>query len=351
MRHALLGHDVPAAVTLMAAHRHALMDAEEWQLHERTFRMFPAETVAEWPDLLLMAAWRARLGGFDATRVLGLVDRAEGLAAQLQDQSDHALHLQGEIDTFRAIVAYEAAGDPEDVIALARRALATTPRAWYYVRSSAWLYMAVAYQMSRRLDKADADGIRGPARRRGTARGCPGTCGGLTLLHSVDGGRLVAMAGAATHVLAVGEKHHRQESLSWGHYLLGSIAYQQNDLVAAEAHVRVAEEMRYLGRPMAYLQSAFIYASIYQARGLPDLAQQKLDFAFDFLNETGSDGLVPLAEAFRAELAVLRSDPAAASEWATTERTLCAVTALLVLLRAATDAAEVPPGTGYAREP
>ena len=47
LQHALLGHDTPAAVRLLAEQRHALMDSEQWQLHERTLRMFPAETVAE----------------------------------------------------------------------------------------------------------------------------------------------------------------------------------------------------------------------------------------------------------------------------------------------------------------
>ena len=94
LQHALLGHDTPAAVRLMAEHRHALMDTEQWQLHERTFRMFPAETVAAHPDLMLMAAWMARLGGFDAAHVLDLVDRAESLVAQMADQPEHAVHLQ-----------------------------------------------------------------------------------------------------------------------------------------------------------------------------------------------------------------------------------------------------------------
>ena len=85
-----------------------------------------------------------------------LVDRAESLVAQMPDQPEHAVHLRGEIDTLRAVVACEAASDPENVIALARRALATMPRAWYYVRSTAWLYLAVAYQMAGRLDQAYA---------------------------------------------------------------------------------------------------------------------------------------------------------------------------------------------------
>jgi len=69
---------------------------------------------------------------------------------------------------------------------------------------------------------------------------------------------------------------------------------------------------------MAYIQSAFIYASIYQARSLPEQARQKLDLAFDFLRETRSEGLVPLAQAFQAELAARQGDLSTAGHWATT---------------------------------
>ena len=41
LHHALLGHDVETAVPLIAEHRHALMDAERWQMHERLLHMFP----------------------------------------------------------------------------------------------------------------------------------------------------------------------------------------------------------------------------------------------------------------------------------------------------------------------
>ena len=78
LQHALLGNDTPAAVRLVAEHRHALMDAEEWQFHERLLRMFPAETVAVHADLTLMAAWVARYGRFfDLAHVSELLDRAE----------------------------------------------------------------------------------------------------------------------------------------------------------------------------------------------------------------------------------------------------------------------------------
>ena len=70
-------------------------------------------------------------------------------------------------------------------------------------------------------------------------------------------------------MLAVAETHQRRESQGWAHYLLCSVAYERNDLTTAEAHASALEDLRYVGRPMAYLQSAFIYASICQARGQP----------------------------------------------------------------------------------
>ena len=69
---------------------------------------------------------------------------------------------------------------------------------------------------------------------------------------------------------------------------------------------------------MAYLQSAFVYASICQARGLPDEARAKLNLAVDFLRETRSEGLLLLAQAFQAELAARQGDLDAAGHWATT---------------------------------
>ncbi len=318
LQHALLGHDIAAAVRLIAKRRHALMDSEQWQLHERTFRMFPAETVAAYPDLTLMAAWIARLGGFTAAHVLDLLARAESLIAQMADQPEHAMHLQGEIAALRALLAYEAAADPETVIALARQAIATMPRTWYYVRSSAWLYMAAAYQMAGRLEQAYATVSEGQPEDVAEDGAVRARVAATRCFIEWMAGDLQAMPQAAAHILAVGEAHDRRESLGWAHYLFSSVAYQRNDLAAAEAHAQAVEEVRYLGRPMAYLQSAFILALVYQARGLPDQARQKLDQAVTFLSETHSEGLLPLVQAFEAELAVMRGDLGAAGHWATT---------------------------------
>ena len=318
LHHALLGHDVETAVSLIAEHRHALMDAERWQMHERLLHMFPNDAIEKHPDLILMAAWMARLGRFDLARSLELVDEAESILDKQSDPPNHTIHLKGEIDALRSAVACDTANDYQNAIGLSHRALENTPRAWYYVRSTAWLYQAAAYQMIGKLDQAYATLAKGEPEDLAANGSVGARIAGSRCFIEYMAGDLSAMPQGAAHLLTVSETHHRRESLGWSYYLLSSVAYECNDLKTAKVHAQAIEKLRFVSRPMAYLQSAFIYASIYQALGQPDHARQKLDFAFAFLKETGNEGLVPLAQAFQADLAVMQGNLHEARHWATT---------------------------------
>ena len=305
------------------------MDSEQWLLLERCFRLFPAAAVAAYPDLLLTDAWLANLSMADAQRVLEDVDRVEELVSRMTDQPEHAAHLSGEIDSLRAIAAHTAAGEPERVIALARRALATTPRPWYFVRAAAWLRLALAHQMIGNLDRAYAtlaEGQLEDVAPDGAARIRVAAARGLI---EWTAGDLQAVTLTAPHLVSVGQAHHYGDTQAWAHYFHSSAAYQRDELLVAAAHAGAAEQLRYAARPMCYLQSTFVAALIQQARGLPDQAQQPLDLGCDFLRETRCEGLLPLAQAFRAELALLQGDRAAASHWAATIGPLLPLTAMM----------------------
>ncbi len=317
LQHALLGDDTPSAVRLLAEQRHALMNSEQWQLLEHIFDLFPAESVTHYPELILMSAQVAGLKQFDWASIMEALDRAESLLAQTPDQPERAVYLRGEIDALRGIYACETASDPAHVIALTQRALAAMPRAWYYMRATSWLYLAVAYQMSGRLDLAYSTLAEGQPEDVANGVVHARVAGSRGFIEWIAGD-LPAIPQAALEMLAVGRIHQRHESRGWAHYLLSSVAYERNDLATAEAHARDLENLRYLGRPMAYVQSAFIDASICQARGQPDQAQQKLELASDFLRETRSEALGLLVQGFQAELAVRRGDLGAARHWATT---------------------------------
>ncbi len=234
---------------------------------------------------------------------------------------------------------------------LARRALATTPRSWYYVRSVAWIYLAVAYQMTGRLDLAYAALAEGQPEDVAANGDVHARVAGSRCFIEWMAGDLQAMKQGAAYLLTVGETHQRRESLAWAHYLLSCVSYHRNDLATAEAHIRALEAMRYVARPMSYVHSAFMQVLIYQARGQSDQARQKLDQIFDFLRETRNEGLVPLAQAYQAELAVMQGDLESSQALGNDDCTFYAFHLNGVFLCTTNDAAKDPAGAKYAHQP
>ena len=293
------------------------MDTEQWQLHNRVLRLFPHGGCCSLAGPDDHDGLAVAFGRSDLAHMGNLLDRAERLVALMVDQPEQAAQLRGEIDTLRITVAIEMAADPESVIELGHQVLSTVPHGRYYVRAVAWLWLAVAYQMVGKLEQAYAalaEGQIEDVAPDGTVRG---RVAGSRAFISWMAADLQAIPPQADHLRVVGETFQQPESLAWAHLLLCSVAYQHNNLPTAEAHAKALEEMRYVGTPMAYLQSAFVYASIHQVRGQSTEAQRKVDLALTFLRETRSEGLMPLAQAFQIELATRQGDLDAASQWAT----------------------------------
>jgi LuxR family transcriptional regulator, maltose regulon positive regulatory protein len=318
LRHALAGQDTLGAMQLVAEHRHHLLNTEQRPRLERWLRLFSGTDGLQHPDLVLARAWLALPGRANSRTVLELVEQAQALVYQMTGQAEHASQLQGEIDTLRSIEKGFAASDPQGVITLATRALETMPRQWYTVRSSAWLHLAAAYQMSGQLDRSytvlaegqqeDTAQIDSPRMR---------IEGSSAFIHWIAAD-LPGLLQTAQRMVAFSQAANLHESLSWGHYFLAAATYQLDDLAAAEVHARVVQAQRYASDPIAVAQSAFVLAAIHQARGLPEKARLVLDRVNDFLVETRSEALLPLVRAFGAELAARQGDIDTAGRWAAT---------------------------------
>ncbi len=319
LRHALAGHDTPGAVSLLAQERHHLLNTEQRPRLERWLNMFSAADVAEHADLLLSRAWLAELGRADPRTVLELLDEAQALVDGMAGEAQRAGQLQGEIDTLRSTEKIFAANDPAGVIALATRALETMPKAWYLARVEAWLYLALAHQMSGQLERAYA--VLAAARREGAAEPSALRVRHMGLVCFVDwvAADLPGMLQSARQLVKAGQANDQQlESLGWGHYFLASCYYQRNDLAAAELHASVVQAQRYACHRITVVQSAIVLASIQQARGFPEQARLTLDRVNDFLVEIRSHALLPLVHAFEAELVARQGNIDAASVWAAT---------------------------------
>lgn len=319
LRHALAGNDTPSAVQLVAARRHQLLNREERPLLERWLRVFPTATLAQYPDLLLSAAWIAELDRSDSQTVLNTLARAQALVSALESEEERARQLQGEINAILSIEKGFAADDPAGTIVLATQALEAMPQAWYMARVEAYLQLASAYQMFGQLARAYAtlaaaqrEEIADMAAPR--ARLSAANC----FIHLIAGD-LPRMLQSARHAVMFGQAtDHQRESLGWGHYFLALGFYLRNDLAAAEFHANAVQAERIACHRITVVQSAIVLAAIYQARGQPAEARLALDRVNSFLAEIRSEALLPLVGAFAAELAALQGDFDTAAGWAAT---------------------------------
>jgi LuxR family maltose regulon positive regulatory protein len=319
LRHALAGNDTPGAVELVAQHRHELLNTEQRPRLERWLRRFSAAMLAQQPELLLAKAWIAELDRTSLRIVLDAVDRAQALVDQIVGQPARARQLQGEIDALRSIDLNFTATDPQGVIALATRALATMPPEWFMARAVAWLHLACAYQMSGQLDRAHALFATAEQEERANSlKPRVRLFGSRSFIYWIAAD-LPGVLQIAQQAVSMSQAAAQQpESLGWSHALLAAGYYHQNDLAAAELHANMVQTLRHACQRNAVAQSAIILAAIQQARGRPDAAHRTLDQGSSNLVELQGEALLPLLQAFRAELAAQQGDLAAAERWAAT---------------------------------
>lgn len=318
VQHALAGHDLLGAVQLVAQHRHRLLDTEQRPRLHRLLRVFPERAITQYPDLLLAKAWCTPPGRADYREVMAQVDQAQALIDQVTGEPERTRHLQGEIDALRSVAMGFAANNPQGVIAHATRALEAMPLAWYWARSSAWLQLAIAYQLAGQLERAYTILAAGQQEEMAvidSPRVRITGAGGLIYWMAGDLYRLMQTGQTVVRVSRAANLH---ETLGWGHCFLATAYYQYNDLAAAEQQANIVQEQRYTCDPIAVAQSAFILAAIHQAHSRPAEARLILERANNYLVETHSETLLSSVQAFGAELAAVQGDSEKAGRWAAT---------------------------------
>jgi LuxR family maltose regulon positive regulatory protein len=127
---------------------------------------------------------------------------------------------------------------------------------------------------------------------------------------------LSGMAQAANQCITLCQQSVSPEILNYGHYHLGRVRYQQNDLTAAEQHFATAVQQPYLNYGDSFAHSACGLALIHQVQGRPDEARTVIEAASTFMLETGNTTLMPVIQAFQAEIALRQGQVAKAGQWA-----------------------------------
>lgn len=309
IKHALAADDVTAAVGWVARYRHEALNREQWPRLRRWLRHFAPEVIDNNPDLLLAQAWTVQ-NEFRLAATMQLVERVESLLP-----SGAADTLLAEISALRSEQGYWD-GDADRALQWAQRALALAPATHLQIRGFALLYLGGGYQMrgdatkSRHLFGDALEANRGQVNTL-TTRLLIGTAFVASFC-----GDLERMAQAARQLLAVGQQERLIPSIGWANYFLGAVAYQNNDLAAAQKHFAAIYDYRYTMHLLASAQNSFGLARVLQAQGEPEAAEEVVAAMLRQAIETNNVPLITQTQAFSARLALLQGRLDDAEAWA-----------------------------------
>jgi LuxR family maltose regulon positive regulatory protein len=314
LQHLLAANNIAAAADLVARHRYALMNGTQWQRVDRYLRQFSPDMLDRYPDLLMLKMWLLYHRGRWAELPAAL-ERLEAAMRRVSLPPEQVNHLQGEISAVRSVLYYHA-GDPESALTCAQKALEKTPRELWIVRILARLYLAGVLHM-----RGDSGGAYAAIYRGFEEEETQSSAFKATLVMTVCNLRwldadLLGMARAAKQCITLSRQSGVPHILNYGHYHLGRVCYQQNDLTSAEGHFATVVQQPYLSYGECFVYSAYGLALVHQVRGRPGEARAVLESASTFMLETGNTTLMPVIQAFQAEIALKQGQIAVARQWA-----------------------------------
>ena len=171
--------------------------------------------------------------------------------------------LQGWIDALWSLV-YLLQWNFEAALARSEDALAKLPAAYGYGRGVTIVYYVVTQQCLGRRDEALAYCAHALANEREDSAQRVAIAPGLLAIYCAD---LASLAAAGEHCLRSAPQSSVAKLQNWGHLCLGIVAYEQNNLSAAQQHFAAVYEDRFGSATMLVLDALYGLALTRQALG------------------------------------------------------------------------------------
>lgn len=300
LRHYLAAGDYESAKQLLVVSRHALMARGYWSGIHRYLGMLPDGAVAQEPELLIQQVWIDRIQWRSAS-VRADLEHVERLLADSNVRHSPMYAIQGEVDALKATLALQE-GAAQEAVGLLEGAIKSIDPEHSYVRGYSTMLLANAYQISGGAEASIAllsEALRDAADDNQLQMRLWSALGLIRYLEAdLDGAWL-----AGTRYNQVSKGRAEADGMKWGEYRLGSVAYLRNDLTSAAQSFAACSDRPRAVHTMTTTNTAIGLALTYQAQGRTDQAREIAERNVAVLEALGHIALLPLAEAFRAELA------------------------------------------------
>jgi LuxR family maltose regulon positive regulatory protein len=312
--HSLKAGDPVGAAGLVEAQVHPALDRENWHQFEHWIRQLPAE-VGKRPRILTARAWLHILR-YQFTAAAALLDDAESIivAEPAIIQGSESIVL-GEMNVLRAMIAqYE--GDFKRAMRLTAAALELLGPETQYATGQASLYHIWSLQASGEIERASEF-----AHRQLEAYSLqPNTLTLRVLLALVniyyESADLSRMQETAVVYRELARKSGLGASLAWAHFMHGWLAYQRNDLAAAETSFRLLADMSAIAHAKALFDGYAGLVRIALAQGCPGEALTAVADLRQRLIERDMLAFTSVADSLKQSV-TLAVEPAVSLDWHT----------------------------------
>jgi len=306
IQHLVVLGDIPAAAALIEERATGAFDREDWTAVEAWLSQIPREAVVQNLELILAAAWAAYLGG-RATRV-----------GEIQQVLRTPHMWDGATPGQRAeisLLTHDPDFDPLAMIGIAEDALQVIAPSRRYRTGYAHLSLSIALTSAGRVEEAlrrTADFIERESSQIDAASSRGYFARTLVSWHM---GWLARCEQAAADQLQLAALNGLPVVAAWGAVFLAACAFERGDLAGAARHTGEVIAKGERAHFMAVREAYFVQVLVYEAQGLRDEADRTLARIRELALGVESDYQVGMVDSFRARIALLRGDLAAASRW------------------------------------
>jgi LuxR family maltose regulon positive regulatory protein len=310
--HSIAAGEADLAADLVEQHVERALATEEWPALEAWLRMLPSELIQARPALLFARARIARLRSGVSEGLRPLLRDIEGLIAG--DDGAEAENFRADLALFD-VSSQLFDTHVDEYLDAAHRALDLLGPEKRFARGRALTWLGLALQAKGRPDEA----IRRLGLELGAEAGHFDTCTefalfGIAVVHLREGD-LDQAAMTAQYMLRLATEHGLEMASSWAHQILGTVAYEYNDLETAISHFSAVAAGRRYAAEINLLESTIGLALSYQALGRVRESEETIARLLEQLLESKNLEHLPLLHSLQARLALLRGDRAEAIRW------------------------------------
>jgi LuxR family maltose regulon positive regulatory protein len=262
--HALQAGDLEAAACAMERGLCEALNREDRQTLERWLQQLPEESIAKSPELLVMRGW-AHAFRWEIEQIARRAEQAEALLDEA-DLSHRTQLLRGQIAFQKGQFLFHI-NRHDRAVACCQESLALLPEEWRYVRGNAAVYLGMGLYAGGRAGDAESYLL-------GQYESAGGKTDSFSLrlllaltANYLSAGKYEIAERTARAMLRQAAASGLPTMEAWGHYMLGFIRYEWNDLEEAGRCFEKVTDMLYTAQSVVVRNGLFGQALVAQALG------------------------------------------------------------------------------------